>query len=326
MKTTICFGEPLIRYQSYGDAFFDNHHLVKAYPGGSEANVAVKLAQLGIAAQFVSAGPDNEIMREYLSVLNNQYVDTNNFHFSGERLGSYILQSPNGLTKGEVIYDRKYSSFSNLKAGEINWDKVLANCNWLHWTALTPALNEDLVEVLKEFLQEASKRNITISVDLNYRQKLWQYGKSPNEVMPELAQYCDVIMGNIWASNKMLGTEVPENLDDQTSPDEYLSISQKVSEELFAMYPKAKLVANTFRFMNNNKHNCLYGTAHTRKEHVLSPVMETNVLVDRIGSGDAFMAGIIAGIQQNDSLQDTINLAVKCGYEKLFVEGDFEIK
>ncbi|MDX8572453.1 sugar kinase [Elizabethkingia sp. HX QKY] len=319
----ICFGEALVRYQPAEDSFFNESNKVMAFPGGSEANVAVKLGQTGLPVSYISAAPDNQITREFLKILKDNKVETDGFLYRGDRIGSYILLSANGLSKGEVIYDRKYSSFSQIKTGEIDWNKIFEGCSWFHWTAITPALNKDLAEVMKEALEVAYSKGITISVDLNYRNKLWQYGKSPLEVMPELVKYCHIIMGNIWASHNMLGTSIDSNLNRNTSPEEYFEFAKKNSIDLFSEYKDARFVANTFRFMDNSNHNLLFGTLHSRNKSLISPIYETNDIIDRIGSGDAFMAGAIASLYQDLDLQSTIDNAVQEGYHKLFVTGDF---
>ncbi|MDE5493499.1 sugar kinase [Elizabethkingia meningoseptica] len=319
----VCFGEALIRYQPVENSFFNESNTVTAYPGGSEANVAVKLGQLSIPVSYISAAPDNEITREYLEILNHHHVDTSGFIYSGSRIGSYILLSANGLSKGEVIYDRNHSSFSQLKKGELDWEHIFKDCTWFHWTALTPALNSELTEVIHEALEIASAKGITISVDLNYRNRLWQYGKKPLEVMPGLIKYCHIIMGNIWASHTMLGTSIDENLNRETSPEEYLEYAVKNSQEIFMQYPNARTVANTFRFMDNAQHNLLYGTLHTREDNAISKIYETYHLTDRIGSGDAFMAGAIASLYNGNNIQESIENAALEGFNKLFVKGDF---
>src|SRR5699024_2909166 len=124
--------------------------------------------------------------------------------------------SANGLTKGEVIYDRANSSFSEMTLKDLDFNNIFEGCDWFHWTALTPALNQEMATLMKELLKEASNRGLRISVDMNYRSKLWQYGKAPHEVMPELLAYCDVIMGNIWAANTFLKTGVKDNLNKDT--------------------------------------------------------------------------------------------------------------
>lgn len=320
----LCFGEILYRLQAKDQHFFNtDQSVVYAYPGGSEANVAVALASLSIPSAYVSAAPEHALTKEILNILNQRNVNTSKFIFGGERLGSYILQSANGLTSGEVIYDRNHSSFSTLKAGDIDWDDLFKDCSWFHWTALTPALNSELADLMLTALKMAHKKKITISVDLNYRSRLWQYGKQPLDIMPHLVSYCDVIMGNIWAENKMLGTSINDQFSRSTSVDQYFDYARVVAQEIFEKYPKCKHVANTFRFMDNANHNLFYGTYHNPSENKISDILETNTLIDRIGSGDAFMAGLIAAIYENKSSQEIIDTATQLGFKKLFNKGDF---
>lgn len=320
----LSFGEILIRQQPTGTHFFAaDSNTVKLYPGGSEANVAVSLALMGETVNYVSAFPENALSTEILQCLNHYKVQTDKVIFSGDRLGQYILLGANGLTKGDVIYDRKYSSFSTLKQTDFSVDKLLDGVTWFHWSALTPALNEDMANLLEEILQAAQVKGITTSVDLNYRSKLWQYGKEPIQVMPRLLTYCDVIMGNIWAAEKMLGTTVDSHLNRETTKETYLEAAQQSAAEVFVKYPRCKHVAYTFRFMDNAQHNLFYGTYHTPTVNTYSETLETNSVVDRIGSGDAFMAGFIHALVQKMNPQEIIDTATKAGFAKLFVEGDF---
>lgn len=324
MKTVLSFGEILIRQQTVGHSFFEKgNNLCKLYPGGSEANVAVSLAQMGTRSAYYTALPDNAIAMEIQTTLANLNVDVSKVCIHGDRIGSYILLSANGLSKGEVIYDRKYSSFSQLKKTDIDFDRLFENVGWLHWTALTPALCIEMTSLIFELLQEADRRGITISVDLNYRNKLWQYGMDPLEVMPPLVEYCDVIMGNIWAANKMLGTKVDLSLNRETAKAIYNEAACQSATEIFQKFPKAKHVANTFRFMDSPSHNLFYGTYHSRMGNYIATTYETNAVIDRIGSGDAFMAGFIHALKNTNNPQEIIEIATAAGYHKLFVEGDF---
>jgi len=294
MNLILSFGEILIRQQSLGNTFFDkNNNRLEIFPGGSEANVAASLAQMGDNVAYCSAFPKNALSEEIIDILRGLGIDTEKVLHTGDRLGSYILMSANGLSKGEVIYDRKYSSFSQLSVEDIDMDQLFDGVSWLHWTALTPALNQNMSDLMAIVLQEASDRNIKISVDLNYRNRLWQYGKEPLDIMPQLVAHCDVIMGNIWAANKMLGTSVNGSFDRDTPRETYIEAAKNSAEEIFQKYPKCKHVAYTFRFMDSPNHNLFYGTYHTPSEHVASSTRETFEVVDRIGSGDAFMAGHI---------------------------------
>ncbi|QBQ40129.1 sugar kinase [Sphingobacterium psychroaquaticum] len=324
MKKILAFGEILIRQQSVGTSFFEaENNFLSIYPGGSEANVATALAQMDNAVSYVSAFPENALSNEIIDILKKYGVDTAKTLFKGDRIGTYLLLSANGLSKGEVIYDRKYSSFSQLTRADIDIDDLLQDVDWLHWTALTPALNENLTLVMQQILQAAKERGIIISVDLNYRNKLWQYGVEPLEVMPTLISYCDVIMGNIWAANKMLGTQVDSNLDRYTSKETYMKAAQQSANEIFQKFTTCKHIAYTFRFMDNPTHNLFYGTYHTRENHTVSATHETNAVIDRIGSGDAFMAGFIHALRHEMTPQQIVDTATGAGFQKLFVKGDF---
>lgn len=324
MNKVLCFGEILIRQQAVGNRFFEkDKNLLRVYPGGSEANVAVGLAQMGTSSAYFSAFPENQLSQEIITTLQSLQVETDKSLLLGDRIGSYLLLSANGLSKGEVIYDRKYSSFSQVVVEDLNYDKLFDGIDWFHWTALTPGLNENLAELMEDVLNQAKKRNIRISVDLNYRNKLWQYGKEPLEVMPALVASCDVLMGNIWAANKMLGSTVDTSLNRDTTPETYFEHAQQSAQEVFNHFPHIQHIAYTFRFMDAPQHNLFYGTYHTPQTNSISQIHETNEVIDRIGSGDAFMAGFIHALRNSNNAQEIIDIATGAGYQKLFVEGDF---
>lgn len=320
----LLFGELLLRLSPQQEEFFNSDNSINLFPGGSEANVATSLGQWNVPNSYVSCIPDNELTKQILKNISDKNVKTDKCILRDGRLGLYFLLSANGLTKGEVIYDRSHSSFFNLRPGEIDWDTLLEGHAWFHWSALTPALNSNLADVMEEALIAAKKKGLTISVDLNYRNRLWNYGKSPNEVMPRLVQYCDVIMGNIWAANEMLSIPVDNTLNRASSTrEEYIKEANESAKSLFHHYPNCKHIAYTFRFMDSPVHNLLYGTYHTPSQNYVSDSNETYKVIDRIGSGDAFMAGLIYGLSTNKEGQELINLATSAGFKKLFVKGDF---
>jgi 2-dehydro-3-deoxygluconokinase len=319
----LVFGELLLRFSATEEQFISKNHTVSLFPGGSEANVSASLGQFGLPVSYMTCVPDNALANSALQSLRDLGVNTRETILQGPRLGLYFLQSANGLSSGQVVYDRKFSSFSELRPGEINWDDVMKDKTWFHWTALTPALNENMAGVCLEALEAAKRMGLTISVDLNYRNRLWDFGVEPIAVMPELVAYCDVIMGNIWAANKMLGTLVDMDLNRQTSTETYVKQAAASAQEIFRAFPKCRHVANTFRFMDSTNHNLFYGTYHTPEADHCSETLETFEVVDRIGSGDAFMAGLIYGILNCENGQEIINAATRSGYQKLFVKGDF---
>lgn len=322
-ENVLVFGELLLRFSSADEKFINKNHTVSLFPGGSEANVSASLGQFNIPVNYLTCLPDNALAANALTALSELGVGTSKTVLQGSRMGLYFLLSANGLSSGQVVYDRKFSSFSNLKPGMIDWDEMMKDQTWFHWTALTPALNENMAGVCLEALTAARKNGLKISVDLNYRNRLWDFGREPIEIMPELVQYCDVIMGNIWAANKMLGTAIDGTLDRSTSIQIYHEHSKKTAQEIFSLFPQCKHVANTFRFMDNPTHNLFYGAYHTPDGNYNSKIYETNEVIDRIGSGDAFMAGLIYGIIRFENGTDIIEAATGSGYRKLFVKGDF---
>jgi 2-dehydro-3-deoxygluconokinase len=196
----ISYGEILFRFSPEFD-----QHTSALYIGGAEANMAASLARWGTPVSYISKVPDNGLSRQVLQQLEKAGITTDRMLWGGDRIGAYYLAQGSDLKHAEVVYDRKYSSFSEIQPGATDWDALLEGAEWFHWSAITPALSQQAATVCKEALEAARRKGLIISTDLNYRNKLWQYAK-PFQVMPELVQYCDVIMGNIWAAHQMLDT------------------------------------------------------------------------------------------------------------------------
>ena len=209
MHKVCCFGELLLRMSPALNKEWIYASGMAAYIGGAELNVATALAKWNIPVKYFTALPDNYLSKEIMEYLEENNIDTSAIHISGDRIGAYYLPQGTDLKHAGVIYDRAHSSFFHLQPGMVNWDEVLDGCTWFHFSAISPAINENAATVCKEALEAASAKGLTISVDLNHRSKLWKYGKDPVEVMPALVEYCDVIMGNIWAAETLLGTPSP---------------------------------------------------------------------------------------------------------------------
>ncbi|HYJ64087.1 MAG TPA: sugar kinase, partial [Parafilimonas sp.] len=195
----LCFGEILLRLAPDEQGEWLTKNAIDIYPGGAEMNVAAALAQWRVPVSYCTAAPNNFLSTQLIKKIKEQNIDTSTIVYNGNKIGLYYLLKGTEIQHAEVIYDRSGSSFSELKSGMIDWDKALNGIRWFHFSAITPALSENIAAVCKEALEACSKKNIFISVDLNHRPKLWQYGKQANEIMPELVQHCDVIMGNIWS-------------------------------------------------------------------------------------------------------------------------------
>ncbi|CAL1516697.1 sugar kinase [Chitinophaga sp. MM2321] len=292
------------------------------YVGGAEANVAAALAQWGTEVAYISKVPENGLSKDVLQQLSVRGIQLDRMLWGGERIGIYYLAQGSDLKHAEVVYDRKYSSFSQIAPGTVNWDALLGDATWLHWSALTPGLNPDAALVCKEVLEAATRKGMIISTDLNYRSKLWQYGKQPVEVMPELVAYCDIVMGNLWAAHTMLGTTLDPALETATK-EVYLEQAAKVAAEITEKYTRCKRVAFTFRFSQAATHNQYYAFYYHDGQVSVSREYETNEVVDRVGSGDCFMAGLIHTQLQGKDDQQIISYAAAAAYSKFFVKGDF---
>ncbi len=322
MGNVLCFGEILLRLSPVlqGEWLLQNN--MSAFIGGAELNVAAALAKWNMPVMYCSAMPQNFLSQEIIAYLQQKKINTSAFHFGGSRIGIYYLPQGADLKHAGVIYDRAHSSFADLRPGMINWDKAFKNVSWFHFSAISPAVSEDATDVCEEALKAASERKITISVDLNYRAKLWQFGKKPIEVMPSLVKYCDVIMGNVWSANTLLGIRVDENIHGDPSKEAYLNHSLKTSQEIQQKFAKCTSVANTFRF-DYKKQGIRYFTAlYQNGTQLSSPEFFADTIIDKVGSGDCFMAGLIYGLYKHHPQQQVIDFAATAAYGKLFETGD----
>ena len=319
MSKVLCFGELLMRLSPVLGGEWIKQNAMPVFIGGAELNAATALAKWNIPVSYCTALPDHYLSKEIISFVEQKGIEANTIQFSGNRIGTYYLPQGADLKNAGVIYDRAYSSFWDLRPGQVNWDEVLQDISWFHFSAISPALNESVAAVCLEGVKAASAKGITVSVDLNYRAKLWQYGKQPHEVMPALVEYCDVVMGNIWAEEKMLGIPVPANIADEK--DVYLSQSLETSKQVIKNFPKCKQVANTFRFDAGEGVN-YYATLYDGVNLFTAIEQRTDYIVDKVGSGDTFMAGLIYGNYHQYSQQEIIDYAAAAAFNKLFIKGD----
>lgn len=321
MGKVLTFGELLLRICPDGEGQWLAENKLPFYIGGAELNVATALALWEIPSAYFTALPDNFMGNEMIGYMQECRIDTARIHRGGERIGIYYLPKGKDLKNAGVIYDRAQSSFATLKTGTLNWDEIFREIDWFHFSAICPALNQDAADICLEAVKAANERNITISIDLNYRAKLWQYGRQPDEVIPELVQYCDLVMGNIWAAEKMLDIPVSPKLAEIDSKEKYLEQSKQTSETILARYPKCKWVAHTFRFDHKNGVR-YYTTLFTQDELFVSDEYLADTILDKVGSGDCFMAGLIYGLFRQKDPLNTLNFATAAAFNKLFIPSD----
>lgn len=322
-KKVLSFGEILLRICPDMDGEWLKENKLPFYVGGAELNVATALALWNVPSAYLSAVPDNSVTREIIDYLDKRDIDTSPMVFHGDRLGLYYLPKGKDLKNAGVIYDRANSAYADLKVGQINWDEVFEDVSWFHFSAICPAINQSIADICVEALKVASSKNITVSLDLNYRAKLWKYGKEPINILPELAKYCTLIMGNVWAANKMLGTALHDDLKptEGYAKETLLQQATDTSKEILSLFTACKAVANTFRF-DNGKGIRYYTTIYTNNELTVSEEYVSDEILDKVGSGDCFMAGLIYGFYNQLPVSETLNFATAAAYDKLYIPSD----
>lgn len=321
-KGVLSFGELLLRICPDANGDWLQTNQLPVYVGGAELNVASALALWGLPSAYLTAIPDNMLSKQLIGYIKGRNINADRISLQGKRMGVYYLTAGEDVKHAGVIYDRAQSAFAELQPGAINWPEVFKGISWFHFSAICPALSESVVAVCAEALQYASENGIFISLDLNYRAKLWQYGKQPIEVMPELAKYCDLIMGNVWAAELMLGTALAADLKARDTEQGYLEQAEITSKAIISQFPKCKVVANTYRFDFMESGIKYYTTLYAGEQFYRSAVYSTPDYVDKVGSGDCFMAGLIYGHFQGHNDQQILDFATAAAFNKLFVASD----
>ncbi len=318
MKKITAFGEILLRLSTKNAELFQQSRDLMAHYGGSEANVAVSLSRMGLPVNMVSAVPDNELSECAISTLREHGVNIDQIVKSQEgRLGLYFLEQGASIRGSKVIYDRGWSSFSQLGKGSVNWKQILQGSSWFHISGISPAVSEGAAEASIESVSVAKELGLRVSVDLNFRNQLWKYGKSPDLVMPEIVKHADVLLGDPVSINKMLGTSIPTK-DYYASAEDLLPSYQALQEA----FPNLQHMAMTLRTVKSTNHNIVGGALFHDDKMYAAKTVDVTSIVERIGGGDAFMAGLIYGLICEKEPDYTINYATMASVLKMTVSGD----
>ena len=291
--------------------------------GGGEANVAVSLANYGEQVEFVTRLPQNDIARSCVMELKKYGVGTQHIIYGGERLGIYFLETGAVARPSKVVYDRAHSSISTIERGMIDWKQVFAGADWFHWTGITPAISAYAAEVCLEACRAANRLGVKVSCDLNYRKNLWKYGKSAAEVMPQLVECCDVILGNEEDAEKVFGIK-PDGFDVTATAGRVEAAEfESVCRQLMDRFPRAEKVIITLRGSINANHNTWGGVLYDGEQLYSSKRYDITHIVDRVGGGDSFMGGLIYGLRHYSSSQQALEFAVAASALKHTIYGDF---
>ena len=323
MKKVVTFGEIMLRLAPPGLLRFSQTNTLDVVYGGGESNVAVSLANYGVPVEFVTRLPNNDIGHCAHMEMRKRGVGTSHVNWGGDRLGIYFLETGAVSRGSKVVYDRAHSAMSEITAGMIDWDAVFDGVEWFHWTGITPAISQGAADACLEAVKAASAKGITISTDLNYRKKLWNYGGDRESIMTELTSYCDIILGNEEDAEMHFGIK-PEGLDITTQGHEVKAEAfLSVCKQMMAKFPRAKKVITTLRGSISASHNTWAGVMYDGSTMFESPQYQITDIVDRVGGGDSFMGGLIYGLlkyPEND--QNALNFAVAASCLKHTIKGD----
>lgn len=317
MSKVVTMGEILLRLSTKDYRKFIQADEYEACFGGSEANVAVSLAMLGMESVYVTEVPDNPIGRCAISFLKKLNVDTSNVSYGGNRLGIYYMEKGSAVRPSNVVYDRAGSSISTAQPADFDFDRIFEGADWFHFSGITPALSEQAGDVTLEAVKAAKRNGLTVSCDLNYRNKLWTANEA-RQVMPQYMEYVDVLMGGREDARKMLGfTLSKENEDDTPNLEAYEKMFQEMVEQYHFKY-----VISSLRQSHTSSYHDFSGCIYDGKNFYAAKKYEISPMVDRVGGGDAFAAGIIFAILSGKETKDVIEFSVAASALKHTIPGD----
>jgi 2-dehydro-3-deoxygluconokinase len=316
MKKVITFGEIMGRLSPAGYGRITQAQSLNITYGGGEANVAGGLAHIGIPAEHVTCFPNNELGKAATGYYRQVGVNMSHTAYKEGRLGLYFVEFGAAMRPSKVTYDRADSAFANLNPADFNWKEIFAGAGWFHWTGITPAISEAAATALRAALKEAKAQGLTISADVNYRKNLWQYGKSVKEVMPDLIAQCDIIV---------CGKGDAEDILDIVPDGRVKSGWQDICIQVMERFPNLKKIINTKRGQISASQNTLSATSFDGSTVIKSDTVEISQIVDRIGGGDAFMAGYIYGNLVYGDEAKSLAFAVAASALKHTIEGDINL-
>jgi 2-dehydro-3-deoxygluconokinase len=309
----VTFGEVMMRLSPPGRLRLGQARVLEVTFGGSEANVAAALAGWGVPVEHVTALPENDLGRACARFLRQFGVGLEHVVWGGGRLGLYFYERGAAHRPDTVLYDRAHSAFATLEPGRIPWADVFADAAWFHWSGISPAVSASAAGTCREAVRAARAAGLTVSCDLNYRGRLWDWGRSPEEVMTELVSLCDVLIGNPGSLAAVFGLDAGEGTEG----------NRAVSGELARRFPALRLIAITRRGVRSASHHTWTATLWEPDGFYTAPVYEILPIVDRMGAGDAFTAGLIYGLRTfGEDRQRALDFAVAASCLKHSVWGD----
>lgn len=322
----VTFGEVLLRLTPPGYLKLSQTNMFAATFGGSETNCAVSLAHFGMQAEFVTRFPKNDIADACLAELRSHGIKTDNIVFGGERLGLYYYENPAAQRVSKVVYDRANSSFATIQPDMIDWEKVFEGATWFHWSGIGPGLSQGIADTTLKAIEAAKKLGLTVSCDLNYRKALWQYGKTAHEIMLPMLNQTDVLFGTGSEYQVVYGVEpIPFKAKTADEPID-LARYENFFQQIQAKAPNSKKFFIALRNTLDANHHILTGLLYADGKLTKARTHAIEHVVDCVGVGDAFAAGIIYGLTHYPA-DDTaaLEFSVAAATLKNTIYGDFNL-
>jgi 2-dehydro-3-deoxygluconokinase len=320
-KRLVTFGEIMLRLMPPGHERFLQTPRFVATLGGGEANVAVSVATFGWPASYVTVlPPSHPIADAVIGELRRFNVDTSQIVRSKGRMGVYYVEAGANQRASKVIYDRDYTSIMLAKTGDIDWSKAFDGAAWFHITGITPALSESAAELAMESVAQAKKHGLTVSCDLNYRKNLWKYGKKPAEVMPGLLKFVDVAIANEEDCQMSLG--IHSDVDVKSGKLDHAAY-ESLTRNVMRQFPNLKSIAITLRESFSADYNGWSACMNNGSQFMVSRHYDITNIIDRVGGGDSFAAGLIYALLSGNAPQDALEFAVAASCLKHSISGDF---
>jgi 2-dehydro-3-deoxygluconokinase len=308
MAQIISFGEVLMRLSTPGFSRFEQARQFNVTYAGGEANVSTALAYWGHKTAHVTRFPDSPIGRAAAQYLQYHGVDISHIIYGGPRMAVYFLETGAALRGSQIVYDRTNSSLATIDPKEIDWDAILKDAKWFHWAGITPALSQGAADALLDGIKAARKLGLTVSGDIFYRANLWKYGKKPSEVLPELTAGTDIVIANKENISDIFGIGGSDFVES--------------SINLQKAFPQVSKVVDTKRTSISASHNLLRALLWNGTELLETADVEINPIIDRVGGGDAFIAGLIHGLISFNDDQKALEFGVAASALKHTIEGD----
>ena len=299
-----------MRLSPPGYAKFAQANALELAYGGGEANVAISLAYFGLNCIHVTKFPDNLLGKSATQFLRHHWVDTSEIIYGEGKMGKYFMEKGAVHRSSEVVYERDDSAFTSIDVGQINWQRILDETDWLHFTGITPGICEGAADNCQRALDVAKRYGVAVSIDIHSRKNQWQYGRERNEVMKGLVRDCDVLIASQFDIHDVLGIGTQE--------DSFELAAEKVTQK----YPRISKVVDKNREIKSASHNRIQGLLWNGEQVLYSPTFDITHIVDRVGTGDAFAAGLIYGLLHFDSDQEGVDFASAACALKHTVEGD----